>query len=304
MTAAISVALISAFFFALAATLQQREAGLQTALGASDPRLLWRLAHRPWWLAGIVADIVSAGLHILALSLGGIAVVQPVGVTGLLFAIPMVALLRRTAVRARDLVAALVVLSGLALFLALVPHAQRSGAAAVSIVGVVAGTLAVVGILLGIVHRSPGRVRAVLLAAGAGIAFGVVAVLARALLILIGAAHAAPIVAAAVGIVLLIGAGYLLLQHAYRAGHFAASLATAVVIDPPAAIIAGAVVLHEPLPHGAGRLVLVLTAMAVVVVGIVVLVRSPAHVLALPDPEAASPDARPEPAQPEGRTML
>ena len=58
MTAAISVALISAFFFALAATLQQREAGLQTALGASDPRLLWRLAHRPWWLAGIVADIV------------------------------------------------------------------------------------------------------------------------------------------------------------------------------------------------------------------------------------------------------
>jgi hypothetical protein len=38
----------------------------------ADPRLLWRLAHRPLWVAGIVAARLSAVLHVLALSFGPI----------------------------------------------------------------------------------------------------------------------------------------------------------------------------------------------------------------------------------------
>ncbi|SDO35813.1 hypothetical protein SAMN04515671_0683 [Nakamurella panacisegetis] len=290
MTAAISVALISAFFFALAATLQQREAGLATEIGASDPRLLWRLAHRPWWLAGIVADVLAAALHIVALSFGTIAVVQPVGVTGLLFAIPMVAILRRTPVPRRDVAAALVVLIGLALFLALTPgQTQSTIERATPVVFVIVGTVALLGGLMALAHRSPGRVRAVVLAAGGGIAFGVVAVFARALLLLIERPHPAAIVVAAIGIAVLVCVGYLMLQHAYRAGHFAASLATAVVIDPPAAIIAGALTLHESLPHGLVRMSLILACAAIVTAGIALLVRSPSHVLTLsagPEPDA------------------
>lgn len=289
MLAAILVALASAFCFALAATLQQREAGLDRTTGASDPRLLWRLAHRPWWLVGIVADVMSAGLHILALSLGAIAVVQPVGVTGLLFAVPMVALLRRAPIPIRDVAAAVVVLSGLALFLALIPdQAETRTDGAGATVWVISGTLLLLLALLGLAHRCPDRARAVLLAAGAGIAFGVVAVLARSLLLSLGQSGPAIVVSAAIGIVLLVGFGYLMLQHAYRSGHFAASLATAVVIDPPAAIIAGALALHEPLTAGPVQLFLVLAAAAIVTAGIAFLVRSPAHVLTLSPQESAA----------------
>jgi drug/metabolite transporter (DMT)-like permease len=296
MTAAILVALASAFCFALAATLQQREAGLDATVGTSDPRLLWRLAHRRWWLVGIVADVISAGLHILALSLGAIAIVQPVGVTGLLFAIPMVAVLRRTRVPVRDVAAAVVVLSGLALFLTLVPHhgGSRVGGAG-AILWIISGTLLLLLAALGLAHRSPDRVRAVLLAAGAGTAFGVVAVLVRSLLVLLGQYRPAAILAAAIGIALLVGMGYLMLQHAYRSGHFAASLATAVVIDPPAAIIAGVLALHEPLPPSPLRLLLVVVSAAIVTAGIAVLARSSAHVLTPRTPEAGD-----RPAEQEG----
>jgi hypothetical protein len=296
MTAAILIALASAFCFALAATLQQREAGLDSTLGASDPRLLWRLAHRPWWLVGILADVISAGLHILALSLGAIAIVQPVGVTGLLFAIPMVALLRRTRVPVRDVAAAIVVLSGLALFLGLVPHHTGSHIdGAGTILWIISGTLLLLLALLGLAHRSPDRVRAVVLAAGAGTAFGVVAVLVRTLLVLLGQYRPAAILAAVIGIAVLVGLGYLMLQHAYRSGHFAASLATAVAIDPPAAIFAGGPALHEPLPTGPVNLLLVLVSVAIVTVGITRLVRSPTQVLTLPAPEptATGPQVNP-----------
>ena len=92
-------------------------------LRIADPRLLWRLAHRPLWVAGIVADGVSALLHVVALSFGPITLVQPLGVTGLLFAMPIVAVLRRQRISARDLSAALVVLAALSVLLALLPTA-------------------------------------------------------------------------------------------------------------------------------------------------------------------------------------
>jgi hypothetical protein len=175
---------------------------------------------------------------------------------------------------------------GLALFLGVVPHRGGSRVdGAGGMVLVICGTLLLLAVL-GVARRSPDRVRSVLLAAGAGTAFGVVAVLVRSLMVLLGQSRPGAILAAAIGIGVLVGQGYLMLQHAYRSGHFAASLATAVVIDPPAAIIAGALFLHEPLPVDTLRLLLVLAAAAVVTTGIAVLVRSPAHVLTLPIPMA------------------
>jgi drug/metabolite transporter (DMT)-like permease len=293
------LALGGAFFFALAAVLQQREAAqVHHSTGASDPRLLWRLAQRPWWLAGIAADLASAALHVWALAKGSIALVQPLGVTGLLWAIPMVALLRRTRVHARDVGAAVIVLAGLALFLSVIPHqGGPDPETANSAVWVLAGTVAVLLGVMALTHSRSPRTRSILLAGGAGIAFGVVAALARTILVVAGHGHPLAIVAAGVGIALLLGVGYLMLQQAYRAGYFAASLATAVVADPPAAIVAGFLALHEPLPHGPLPLVAVAVAAAMVVTGIALLVRSPAHVLTLseedpaPEPNPAGHDA-------------
>ena len=286
MVAAVTTALLSALCFALGATLQQREALRAASSGVSDPRLLWRLAHQPLWLAGVAADIASAVLHVVALSLGSIALVQPLGVTGLLFAIPMVAVLRHQGVRTRDLAAAAAVLAGLIVVMKVFPAATHTTVRGhLAMVAVLTTTLAFAAGVTGLAHLWPGRRRALLLSAGAGAAFGVTAVAVRALIQLIGVpGSGTKIVVAAVGIGLLIPTGYLLLQNAYRAGHFAASLATAVVMDPVAAILGGAFMLAEPLPDSASDAFLGLGCALIVVAAIALLVRSPAHVFTVAEP--------------------
>src|SRR4051794_41650861 len=52
-------------------------------------RLLVDLAHRPKWVLGISADVGSFALQAVALAFGPLALVQPLLVTGLLFAVPL-----------------------------------------------------------------------------------------------------------------------------------------------------------------------------------------------------------------------
>jgi drug/metabolite transporter (DMT)-like permease len=259
------------------------EASRAADLGIADPRLLWRLAHRPLWVAGIVADGVSALLHVVALSFGPITLVQPLGVTGLLFAMPIVAVLRRQRISARDLSAALVVLAALSLLLFLLPTAgsARVGTS-LDLAGLLVTMLVFDAVAVAIAAVTPPRVRSLTLAAGAGASFGIAAVLVRALLEMREQPHSvASVVVSAVGIGLLIPVGYLLLQNAYRWGHFSGSLATAVVADPIAAVLGGAWVLNERLPTLPWQIVSSVACAGLVIAGIVVLVRSPSHLLDL-----------------------
>lgn len=278
-TGAVLAALASAFCFATAATLQQQEAAREPPITVLDARLLWRLAHRPIWLLGIVADGLSATLHILALSLGSIALVQPLGVMGLVFAIPLVAVLRRHRISGRDVLAAFAVVAALAVILRLIPASTNPrllGPAAIGSAVVLCVVLG--GGALAIAHAVPGRTRALVLAGAAGTCFGVVAVLIRGLLLMTHQAISpGAIVVASVGIALLVPFGYWMLQNSYRVGHFAASLAVAVVIDPLAAIATGVPLLGEALPHAPGQAAAAAACAVVIAAGVVFLVRSPAH---------------------------
>src|ERR1700712_4125909 len=64
MALAVLAALASAVCFALGAALQHREAIAVTSGGVADPRLLWKLCHRPLWLVGTLADLGSMALHV------------------------------------------------------------------------------------------------------------------------------------------------------------------------------------------------------------------------------------------------
>src|SRR3954453_2114260 len=125
MPAAVIAALASAFCFALAAALQQREALAVNVPGVANLRLLTQLGRRPLWLAGVGCDIVSVALHVLALSLATLAVVQPLGVTGIVFAIPLAAVLRRKRIRGSEIAAAAAVAVGLVVFLRSLTPAGR-----------------------------------------------------------------------------------------------------------------------------------------------------------------------------------
>ncbi|MBL7489934.1 hypothetical protein I6A60_33140 [Frankia sp. AgB1.9] len=118
---AVPAAVASALCYAVAAALQQREAARAAGGGL---RLLAGLARRPLWLAGIGATAAGATLHVLALRLGPLALVQPIGAAGLLFALPLGALLHRRPVRRGELAAAGLVAAGVVGLLASVQVAR------------------------------------------------------------------------------------------------------------------------------------------------------------------------------------
>ncbi len=288
MPIAVIAALASAFCFALAGALQHREALDVGSCGVADVRLLWNLGRRPLWLLGVGCDLLSMALHVFALSLATLAVVQPLGVTGIVFAIPLAAMLNKRRIRGLDLAAAGAVVLGLVVLLQALPTSHHVRVPSVGLV--VPASLGVLVVVAGatvIAHFCPGRPRAILLAAGAGTAFGLTAVLVRALIVLSRHVGTAPTVVAVSVCITFVGlGGYLLLQSAYRAGHFAASLATSTVVNPIVAVLAGSLLLHEALPRNPLTLVVIGLATVLVCAGIGLLVRSPAALSLAPTVDA------------------
>lgn len=282
---AVLAALAGAFCYAVAAALQHHEAARATTRGVANPALLWQLAHRPLWLGGIAATGLGAGLHLLALAHGPLTLVQPLGVTGLLFAVPLAAALRHHRIQRRELTAALIVLAGLGALLGALPAGTGShlvGPEPVAALLVAAAGLTAVAAAAA--QAVTGHARSLMLAAGAGTAFGTTSALARVLMQMDGQVDAtAPMALAGAGIALLAPLGFLLTQSAYRTGGLAAALATVTVVDPLAAAAGGVLLLHEPLPAAPGQVLALALGAGLVTAGITVLARSPVHALGRPD---------------------
>lgn len=276
---AVLAALAGALAFAVAAALQQLEAARATTRGMANPRLLWQLAHRPMWLAGIGATGFGAGLHLFALSKGSLTLVQPLGVSGLVFAVPLAAALRGHRVRPGEVIATLLVVGGLGALLGALPGG--SGTSVVDpgfVTGLVVIACGTAAVTTAVAAHVTGRARSMLLATGAGLCFGGTSALARVLL----ATHDTPdatgtIVLAGAGIMLLAPVGFLLGQSAYRAGDLASALATVTVVDPLVAVAGGVLLLHEPLPTALEPVLVVALGAVLVFTGIALLARSPAQ---------------------------
>src|SRR3954447_4512855 len=82
-------ALGSALCFATSSVLQQRGAARAPRGTGLHLDLLRHLVTRPIWLAGMTAAAGTLALQAVALSKGQLALVQPLLVTGLLFALPL-----------------------------------------------------------------------------------------------------------------------------------------------------------------------------------------------------------------------
>ena len=110
------LALVAAFFFALAATLQQKGALDMGAVSFSSPTSLLRLARQTFWLLGTLALLGGYVLQAMALDRGRLAVIQPLLVTTIVFALPLGYLLTRQVIHRREVIGAAVVVLGLAVF--------------------------------------------------------------------------------------------------------------------------------------------------------------------------------------------
>lgn len=179
---AIVFALTSAFFTALSTSVQHQAAGAAPASVGGMWHLLWHLTQRPVWVLGQALGILGFLTHALAVINGPISLVQPIIITGIVFAVPIRAAISRHLPEPRELGAVLLTAVALAIFLLASDPSEGEGhPGGLSFFLLVGGTVAlglVVFVLARLIDAVNGR--AFLLGASAGLLLGLVAVLVKA----------------------------------------------------------------------------------------------------------------------------
>ena len=184
MDKAISLALAASFCTATSSVCQRLGARNARRPGATevDIWLIFRLARRPIWLAGLASMILGFAFQLAALHFGALALVQPILALELLFVFGHMAVLGSGRVKRRDWLAAAAMSAGLGLLLfAASPSGGRLHAPGslwwLAGLATLAVVLAGLALPSGLHRRSPasGRRRAAVLGAVTGIAWGFVA---------------------------------------------------------------------------------------------------------------------------------
>src|SRR4051794_19173024 len=147
------LAIGSAAVFALGTVLQQRVVMDAPEAKEASAGILFRLIQHPVWLAGIAAYGIAFGLQAAALGDGRLVVVQPILATTIVFALPLGVWLSSQTITRRDVIAAIVVTVGLALFLLLADPSGGKDDAPIGqwvIAGAVVGGIAAGLVLAGV----------------------------------------------------------------------------------------------------------------------------------------------------------
>ena len=255
------------------------------------------LSH-PLYLLGLVVDVVGLALHVVALHLGALAVVQPLMVAGVLFTLPLYHRVSGRRISAVTLAWAVVLTVGLAgfVFVASAP----GGAARVkgeqvgqvdSEPAAVAGVLAVLVALAcvalarrgapkdaaGSFGRSASTTSAALLGVATGIAFaGTAALIKSSAGVLVNDPRGLLTAPSFYGLLVVGVSGLVLHQLALAAGPLTASLPAFTVIDPLVSVALGVSVYNEQLRSTTLALVLQALSLALMVAGAVALTRTEA----------------------------
>ncbi|MGC9498494.1 DMT family transporter [Streptomyces sp. WG7] len=260
------LSLVSAVAYAGGAIVQEQVA-------ASSPGAQYAPLRRPGWWAAVGLNGLGGLLHVVALALGPLSLVQPLGALTIVFALPMAALFVGRKAGATAWRGALMATVGLAGLLSLVGASdaqsldteQRIGAS------VVTGGVVVALMIAGrAVHRHP-AVRSILLATASGIAFGMSSVFTKTVAVdWTGGVSAADLPSLAV-IGVLATAGMLLSQASYRGAGLAAPLATLTVVNPVVAAAVGITMFGETFRYGTTGTALALSCGVVAAGGLILL---------------------------------
>lgn len=262
--AAVLLSLLSAVCYASAAIVQERIAT------TTSPSRYGLLRSGRWWSA---ASLQGSGalLHVAALGLGPLSVVQPLGVLTLVLAAPMAALLVKRPVPAAAWRGIGLVSVGLAAILMLTGSGASRSLDQGEQLGLASVVLGSIGLLTGGAVALRGRAtlaRSVALATAAGVAYGAASVFVKT----VAEGWALSAASTAVPVVVLVGVlaatGLATSQASYRGGGLATPLATMTVINPVVAASVGVIMLGEGFRHGLLGTVAVVAASAVAAGGL------------------------------------
>ena len=269
-------ALLAAVLFAFAAVMQQESTLTVGSDRSLHPSLLLDLLHRPKWLLGGFSMLGGFGLQAVALAFGPVALVQPIVVLELAFAIPFGILRRHRQAGLREWAGILAVMAGISIFLLSAdPHSGVQNPPTIQWIESLVPVGVVAALCVGIGSTRHGPTRAMFLGSAAGLAFGVLSVLTKAVTHLLSTDLAKAFVTWQVYVA--IGVGILALtvsQSAYQAGPLAYSMPFVGVLEPVVAVIIGDSVLGEAVRLSEGQFLLELAAAAVACLGILLLTTS------------------------------
>ena len=272
---AIALAVVDSICFATAAVYQQR-AVRRTVLQDSGPETLEadhgaassgrqhrlslrrvpQLLTKPGWLCGAGLMLLGGILHVSALMLAPVSVIQPIGVLGVPIAVLLAAKLAHRRPSRRAVLPILLCVISIGAFVAVAAE-QVSTDRQVPMAGLLITegvVLAVIALTILITRRMHGWVRCLSNAVAGALGVGMVAVLMRALGQHLQAGSNGldlarlidPESLAMIGLMILSGAaGGWLVQQAYASGPAEVVLASLTVTDPMIAVVIGLVLLGE-----------------------------------------------------------
>jgi drug/metabolite transporter (DMT)-like permease len=271
---AVPFGVAAAIAYGAATAVQHRAA--HTGTGTADPAGLLRLLRDPRWLLSIGGDAVGLVCQVLALATGPVVLIQPLLVLTLPVSLFVGYLLGGPSPRRADYLACLGIVGGLALFFAVLgtPGAGRDPHPRAILTTVVIALLAGAALCALVARRGP-TLRAGVYGGVAGAWFGTVAVLMNAAATQFKQYGFTGLVAQLAGLAPLLGTavvgvlGMALTQVSFQVGALAASFPANKATDPVAAVVLGAVLLHERVPAGPVHLLGYLLCLAAIVAGAV-----------------------------------
>lgn len=268
------MALIAAFFFALAATLQQKGALGMGEVSLASPKSFLTLAKQTFWLLGTLALLCGYLFQAIALDHGRLAVVQPLLVTTIVFALPLGYFLTNQEIHRKEIVGAAVVVLGLAVFTVVGDAASGKDnapadqwAVAVLVFGAISFALLLVA------NRGSVTRKAAMYGACAGVLYGLSASLCKPTVEILDADGLGQVLTswefyafAGAGII-----AFLVQQVSLATGKLAPAVATVSVCNPLVSIVIGTLLLDERLADPMWHKVVAYSALGVALAGAVVI---------------------------------
>ena len=267
------LAVLAAICFALAATLWQR-ATVAAGISAGRPQGFVGLLTNWIWLLGLVAQTLGVLLQAAALDRGRVAIIQPLLVTTIIWAMPLGYFLTNQTIKRRHILGAAIVVVGLAVFASVgdpaggVDDAPTSDwLSAFLVIGAACAALLLFS------RRGGLSTKAAVFGTTAGILYGVSATLMKPIVENLDSNGFAAVleswelwVMAVTGIV-----GFYLQQLSLATGRLVTSVATVSVANPVVSVLLGVLVLQERLDQPpAWHAVVAVGALAVALLGAVV----------------------------------
>ena len=239
---AVVTALAAAAVLGLSAAIDQRSTKKVKTREPLSPRLILDLVRQPLWLIAIGANVVGFALQVVALAYGSLALVQPLLVCDLLFAVLIAWVLRGNANEPQPNMTPIwvgVTTIGLAGFLAIGQPTNGHTQARLSMLAPLAiGYVVVVGACLFVANRNR-NLQPLALALGCGVSYGVAAFVIKLLTSEFGGGLGAVFTNWPIYVFIVVGpAGFILNQNALQQGTLLAPVQAIISVADPVISIA------------------------------------------------------------------